>query len=231
MAIDIQRRGGDAVAVRILRDAVGFSVNSNRKLLIIELSVDDMDLMTAESRTAILEAAERAGLTPYYSYKIAQQLAPEAPAWRDRLAELTDWGEADAGTGDWALINERVGELRALYNRASTPDDRGDVGRRCRQLIISAVNVVFRPTMVPDGDEVPQEANAKERFKYVLNYYGRGSLDEKLKALLDRAWDLATGTLHHDSAGRAATFAVAQATILAIRTLGVIKSDLEDQGR
>ncbi len=85
--------------------------------------------------------------------------------------------------------------------------------------------------MVPENEEVPQESKAKERFRAILLYYGRGSLDAKLKSLMDKAWDLAAGTLHHDAAGQAATFAVAQATILVIRTLGVIQADLDDQRR
>ncbi len=84
---------------------------------------------------------------------------------------------------------------------------------------------------MPNGEEAPQESNAKRKIELVLAAVENGSLDKRVSALMGKAWDVAVGLLHQDEPARVATFAAAQATILAVRTLAMIDGELGEQGR
>ena len=69
-------------------------------------------------------------------------------------------------------------------------------------------------SMLPEGKEPPKAS------------LGDGSVDKKLTKLIERAWDLSMGLLHNPEPPRIATFAVAQATILVVRTLERIEAEV-----
>ncbi len=177
----------------------------------------------AKASEEIVRAANRADVR---CSSVKQRLAPAAKGSRDQLAELDDWG-APVEQGDpWVVINERVAELKALFDRSVTPDDLADVGRRCRELMIAAANATYRPEMLPDGHDKPKDSDAKTKCKYIVDYVGSNSLDKKTSTLIDKAWDVAVALSHHKEPARSATFAAAQAAILVVRTLGLVEDDL-----
>lgn len=231
MALDIAKNDSNPLAVRLLSEAVSVETTSRDAYrssqlgLTLVLPLDFIDLIDDDAARAIARAAQRAGIDHYHEY-VAQQLAPAADGWRDRLAELEDWGDGASLAGEWAVINERVHELRTLFQRAVTPADRADVGRRCRELMIAAASATFRPAMVPDGEEPPKESDAKAKCKLILEYVGSNSVDVRLSKLIDKAWDLAVGLLHHTEPARPATYAAAQSAVLVVRTLAVIEGEL-----
>lgn len=219
------------MAVRLLREAAAvvrdskFAGYQDIFGLVLVLPGDYFDLLDPEAENAIRLAAHRAD---EWSAFVDARLAPVGDGWRDRLAELEDWADDGPLHDDWAVINERVHELRSLFHRAITPDDRADVGRRCRELLIAAANATYRPTMLPDGADPPKDSDAKTKCRYIVDHVGANSVDARLAKLIDRAWDLAVGLLHHDEPARVATFAAAQATILVVRTLAMIEGSLPD---
>lgn len=233
MALDIAKRRTSELAVRLLREASavleasrnGYGGRTQFGLTLV-LPLDFMDLLNEEAARAICEAARRAGIE--YSHEfVEEQLAPAAPGWRDRLAELEDWGSDSQLGNEWAVINERVHELRNLFHRSITPDDRADVGRRCRELLIAATSATFRPGMVPEGETVPKDSDAKAKARYIIASLGSNSVDERLAKLVDRAWDLAAGLLHYDEPSVIATYGAAQSAILIVRTLAVAESEIQ----
>ena len=76
----------------------------------------------------------------------------------ERSGRVDDWG---GSPDEWTEIEQRLKGLRNEMDHATALDDYQDVGRRSREVLIHAVNLVFAPEMVPDGKEQPKEADAK----------------------------------------------------------------------
>ena len=166
MALDIAKRGASELAVRLLRAATAVTKASRDGYgetafgLTLVLPLDFMDQLDTPAANAICEAARRAGIQEFNQF-VDQQLAPAAPGWRDRLSELEDWGSESELGDDWTVINERVHDLRNLFQRSITPDDRADVGRRRRELLIAATSATFRVSMMPAGQDPPKDSDAE----------------------------------------------------------------------
>ena len=231
MATDIARNKPDSRAPTLLVNATGMTQETEQgyagliRTLVLHLPVDFYDLLDSESKADIIEAAERAGVA--CEGGVQQRLAPEAQGWRDRLAELEDWGSDQELAGTWEVIDGRLSGLKTLLAHSVTPDDLADVGRRCRELMIAAANATYRASMLPEGKEPPKDSDAKTKSKYIIASLGDGSVNKRLTKLIDRAWDLSVGLSHNPEPPRIATFAAAQATILVVRTLERIEADLD----
>lgn len=231
IALDVVRKGSSPLAATLLANAKSVEAQLKwvdqyedyRSVVTLVLPLDYMDQLDDQARRAIRAAAERADIS---CDLVQQRLAPAAPGWRDKLAEIEDWGAVPHVDDRWVVINERVTELKALFDRSITPDDLADVGRRCRELMVAAVSATYRPVMLPKGEDEPKEGDAKTKARYIIQYVGSNSLDERLSKLIDKAWDLSVGLLHHDEPARTATYAAAQSAILVVRTLGVIEADI-----
>ena len=171
----------------------------------------------------------------YYSGKLGSyaerrayinQLADTALEELEKLqthGKVSDWGDTLETPGavpeNWGTINLRLEELKKRVGTATSTDDNQDVGRRSREIIIAAVNLVFRPEMVPPGDEVPKGADAKNRLEHVMNSLVPGTAHAELRKLLRAALEVAHKVTHSDGVTRVDAFAAAQATVLVVRTL------------
>jgi hypothetical protein len=133
-------------------------------------------------------------------------------------AGLVDWSRAD-GSATWASLNGRLEGLRDEFNRATTHDDFQDVGRRAREIIIDAANMVFEESMVPTGQDVPGPNDAKRRIEFYLNDRVPGQSQADLRRVLRAVVELANTVTHSDSITHVDAYATAQATVFIVRTL------------
>jgi hypothetical protein len=136
----------------------------------------------------------------------------------------------DAGLLDWSTptpgfdaIADRLAELKTRLASARSGDDLSDVGRRCRDIAADAMNVVFRPEMVPAGVEAPSPQDAKRRLELYLQAR-LGSEDfEALRAFLKASLALAQARTHSVRTGYAAAVAAAQGLLSFVRALEAIE--------
>lgn len=109
--------------------------------------------------------------------------------------------------------------MRDELNGATTHDDLQDVGRRAREIIIDAANMVFDESMVPTGQNVPCPNDAKRRIDFYLGHRVPGQSQADLRRVVRTVLDLANTVTHSDSITRVDAYATAQATVFIVRTL------------
>jgi len=170
---------------------------------------EDVDLVWAWAKQWPRYAERRA--------EVAKRVTPLLDQLDDleRLGNVDDWGGSPA---EWSRLEERLSGLRDELGSAATLDQYQDVGRRCREINIDVVNLVFAADMVPDGQEHPKSADAKARFDLILQARAIGTTHAELRKLMRAGWDLAQKATHGDVT-RVDAFAAAQATVLLVRTL------------
>lgn len=131
---------------------------------------------------------------------------------------LTDWGTTNQGVS-WPDLEARLDGLKSEFDRAGSLDEFQDTARRAREVLIDAANLAFDESMVPVGADRPRRGDALSRFELILAAQIPGASGARLRQLLCAAWRLAQKVTHSRGAGRVDAFAVAQATILVVRTL------------
>lgn len=128
---------------------------------------------------------------------------------------------ADPGglsTPTWAALDSRLEGVLQELSTARTRDDLQDVGRRCREILIDVARTLADPSLVPDGAQAPQAANAKAWLDLFLAAHAPGRSHRELRALVPATWDLAQKVTHGDIE-RVDAYAATQATVLVVRTL------------
>lgn len=140
---------------------------------------------------------------------------------------IVDWGTDVPG---WGAIEIRLAGLKEEIGSARYLDDWQDVGRRARELVIAAVNLVFDMSMVPSGQEVPKGSDAKTKIDYIVASYVPGVAHSELRALLRAAERLCQQVTHASGISRVDALAAAQATILLVRTLQELQNSLDSAG-
>jgi hypothetical protein len=136
---------------------------------------------------------------------------------RASAASVADWSAEAVPT--WEALNERLEALKVELDRGASVDDFQDVGRRAREIIIDGVNLIFDDSMVPEGEDVPKTSDAKSRLDMYLAKRLSGPARADIRKLLRIPWDAAQVLTHFDDATRVDAYAIAQATVLVIRTL------------
>ena len=134
----------------------------------------------------------------------------------ERSGRIDDWG---GSPDEWSEIEQRLSGLRNEMDHASSLDDYQDVGRRCREVLIDVVELMFEANMVRNSKQEPKAADARTRFGYIVEAHCPGGSHAELRKLMRAAWDLAQKVTHGDSITRVDAFAAAQATVLIVRTL------------
>ena len=158
----------------------------------------------------------------HYSERRAHIRSISTPAL-ERLERLktagsvTDWGKDAPET--WESIDKRLADAKRELDEASDLDGWQDVGRRCREIIIAAANLVFAEPMIPVGEEPPKGADAKRKIELYLKAKVPGSSHEDLRNLMKSALRLAHTVTHSNGIDGADAFAAAQATVLLVRCL------------
>ena len=154
-------------------------------------------------------------------------LGERADAALDELMEretsgLTDWVGDSAPT--WAKVMTRVEGMKTLYDRSLALDDFQDVGRRCREIISDAANLVWTPAMVPEGQDPPKKGDAKARCEQIVASAIAGPSNDKLRGLLRAALAFAHDVTHSSHPTRVEAYIAAQTAILVVRSLQQIQS-------
>ncbi len=141
---------------------------------------------------------------------------------RDRGIEagLLDWSVPTPG---FETIADRLAELKVRLADARSDGDLSDIGLRCRDIAADAMDVVFRPDMVPAGERAPSRQDADERLRLYLRARAGGRANEDLRSFLRAALGLAHARTHSARTGRAAAVASAQGLLSFVRSLEAVE--------
>lgn len=129
---------------------------------------------------------------------------------------VLDWNE---GSVTFGALELRLAGLKREVSDSRCLDDWQDVGRRAREITIDAVNLVFDPNMVPDGEPEPKGADAKRKIDLVLDHFAPGKAHQELRAVMRAAEKLTQQVTHASGITYVDAYAAAQATVLLVRTL------------
>jgi integrase len=175
------------------------------------------------------------GWHTYYARELATHT--ERREYIDRLAKplLTTLRarttrQPSATTETWKSVDLRIRELTSRQDEATSVDDFQDVGRRSRELIIAAVNVLFNESMVPKGQIVPQGSNAKARLDILADALlagagGRSELRSLYRDVTRSAWNLSQTVTHSGSARRLDAIIAARTSVLLVDALRELDDD------
>lgn len=228
-------------AGRTLEDAV-FLIKRQSEL-VMAIATQGPDIKTVEHvykerRRRIRRALDGTGLSdplPWASLWMARPALQNLGGWMERRAEverliapviedldrriegtpLEDDGSGQEAT--WGAIDERLGDMKNELGRAASLDDYQDVGRRCREVVAAAVNMVFTDNCMPEGEAVPALGDAKRRLDAYLATFFDGSGHDELRAFLRKLLALANAVTHDEESARLTAFAAAQGTISFVR--------------
>jgi hypothetical protein len=174
--------------------------------------VDDRILQFRDATT--IDRVIRSAYPPGWPRSTGGYL-PNQGSGAPRQAGVTDWSTPPPG---WGGVEARLAELRARLAIATTKDDWQDVGRRCREIMIDAANVVFRPDDLTPGGEVPGASDAKARLDAYISARAQ-DLAPDLRPLVVGTLRLANALTHHPRMGRLEAVTCSQAVVLMVRTL------------
>ncbi|WP_156466330.1 hypothetical protein [Janibacter sp. Soil728] len=133
--------------------------------------------------------------------------------------DVDEWSPDDELPATWTKTLARLDSMKSEFKRSVDLDDYQDVGRRCREIIIAATDLVHDRGMVPEGQEAPKQGDAKERMNQICAALLRGPTHEKLRAVLQKTLQLAHHVTHSGSVTRLEALAAAQSTIMLVSTL------------
>lgn len=137
-----------------------------------------------------------------------------------------------SGLIDWTIptpgfdaVERELNDLKVKVLAATTDADLSDVGLRCRRILVETMQVVYRPEMVPAGEEPP----APDKVVPMLDRYLAATLPgedhEEYRQFVRGALRLASARVHADRTGRAAAVAAAQGTISFVRAIQAIERE------
>lgn len=126
---------------------------------------------------------------------------------------------------EWLPIEQRIAEMKARLEVSVSPDDFQDVGRRAREILIDAANLLFRERMLPSEEVVPGKKDAKRRLQYYADFRFGGALGDEVVKTTRAAIDLANAATHRTTVRRVDAFVAAQATVAVVRVLQAAESE------
>lgn len=101
------------------------------------------------------------------------------------------------------LLADAYGQLFASAAKTVEASWNG-VGYKCRDTMITFAKTVFRPTFVPEGQEMPKEDDAGNKLKWTARYYlkaeGLGDrYRESIEKIIDSNWKFVSSLGHRQS--------------------------------
>jgi hypothetical protein len=116
------------------------------------------------------------------------------------------------GTEDPRLADRLAAAFRLWEQAAKALDESSEseevqaVGMRCRETLLTFIESVSDPAMVPTGTTVPQASNFEVWADIIAGHIAAGSRNERvrgyLKALADKTWKLVNWMTHTSNASR-----------------------------
>ncbi len=150
---------------------------------------------------------------------------------REGSSGLDGWFPHEQPT-NWRKTLDRMESMKEKFKSAVDLDDFQDVGRRCREIILDATDLVHDPGMAPEGEEPPKKADAGKRMDHICAALLSGPTHEHLRAVLKKTLRLAQHVTH-GNVTRLEALAAAQGTIMLVSTLQELErlavSDPEDE--
>ncbi|MBA3877787.1 MAG: hypothetical protein C0498_12850 [Anaerolinea sp.] len=182
-----------------------------------KLLIDDQILLFRGAKTIdqVIRRAYPAGRRHRSATRTQSPAASTDDAAASWAPGIVDWPAPAPG---WGSVEVRLSNMHSRLADASTKDDWQDIGRRCREIVIEAANVVFTPRLVSAGNRPPGKNDAKAR----LDAYFEGRLPEladDMRAFVAGTWRLANAMTHHPRMGRLEAVCAVQGTILLVRVL------------
>lgn len=129
---------------------------------------------------------------------------------------LIDWSFSER---DWSAIEDRIKDLKLEIQAAATLDDLQDVGRRCREIAMDAMELVFDPSMVPEGKPAPSPRDAKRLLELYLARRAPGGKFEEYRSFLNAALGLANAQVRAGTLAAPGAVASAQGLLSFVRAL------------
>jgi hypothetical protein len=123
----------------------------------------------------------------------------------------------------WDAVGERLAELASRLESARSLDDFQDVGRRSREIVADAAELVFSDEHVPAGEEVPNPRDAK---RVIDNYVAahRADMREELRKVVRDALALMNAATHSGTATLLDAVSAAQSAILIVRVVQTVEA-------
>jgi hypothetical protein len=118
------------------------------------------------------------------TFVAAALLTEEDPRAGGRWAGIIDWSIPTPG---FEQIEGRLADLKQALAAAVSDDDLSDIGRRCREMPADAIDVVFRPEMVPEGVATPSRQDAEERLWLYLAARAPGAEHKELRSAAEKS--------------------------------------------
>jgi hypothetical protein len=80
---------------------------------------------------------------------------------------VSDWGESEEADTTWGTLEACLEGLKDEFDKATARDDWQDVGRRAREIMIDAADLVFEDSMIPP-DESAKGRRRKASLRLLL---------------------------------------------------------------
>lgn len=150
-----------------------------------------------------------------------------------RLANRSDRVDGDDPT-PFDEVFRRVDQAEQKLGNAVESEDYQSVGMHLREALVSLVIALRRRTEIPDGTELPQEANFIGWSELLMNHLcGGGSnkeLRQHLKNTAKETWQLVNWLTHHRNANEtAASIAIHSSQTIVGHFVQILERNRTDQ--
>jgi len=174
--------------------------------------------------------------------------AGDMPGWQSRRAHvsgmyqpLIDLIRAGPSSGraqvfeeptGWPRVDRGIYEVRRRLEQAETEEQFQAVGLLCREVLISAAQVVYDPQRHPtDGGVLPSETDAKGMLDSYIATELPGGTNEGVRRHAKAALSLANDLQHHRTADFRQAALCAEATISAVNIVAIISGRRDRAGQ
>jgi hypothetical protein len=159
-------------------------------------------------------------------YRAAQERRRRIQLEQHARYPAPSFGIGDFGqVTEWLSIEQRIAEMKARLEVSVSADDFQDIGRRAREILIDAADLLFRERMLPSETAVPGKKDAKRRLQYYVDFRFGDALGNEVLRTSRAAIDLANAATHRTTVRRVGAFVAAQATVAVVRVLQATDSE------
>ncbi|MFQ6027564.1 MAG: hypothetical protein ACE5Q6_08735 [Dehalococcoidia bacterium] len=123
----------------------------------------------------------------------------------------------------WQKVEHQLREAQARLDAAGTEEQYQAVGLLCREVLISAAQAVYDPSLHSSGDDVkPSDTDAKRMIEAFLNSAYKGSANKEVRDHAKTALGLALKLQHQRTAGLRIARLCVEATRSVVGVLAIL---------